>query len=209
MFLSYLYHPGLWWVRCVFSLYSYFSDALRGATWSEQNADEIRKFSVCNYLLALELVKSTSFYQTALCQVSRGGLMRRKSCALFCLVLACPVASCLMFLADPVLSCLACLILPCLVLWLPCDCFVLWLWYLDSLLSRLLFGFGLCFLVLLGLWSWRLSCSFFFGLWSRSLVLVFGLGLGLWYVQLFVGHYGKSDKRKNNSPPSLQVHTVL
>ena len=70
MFLGYLY-PGLCQCVVFFSLYSCYSDALRGATGSEQSAaDVIRNFTVGNYLLALEIIKWTSFYQIVLCPVS-------------------------------------------------------------------------------------------------------------------------------------------
>jgi hypothetical protein len=76
MLLGYLY-PGLCQCVVFFSLYSCFSDALRGATGSEQSAaDVIRNFTVGNFLLALEVVKWTSFYQLALCPVSDNILIK-------------------------------------------------------------------------------------------------------------------------------------
>ncbi len=76
MFLGYLY-PGICQCVVFFSLYACYSDALRGATENEQNAaDMIRNFSVGNYLLAMELVKWTSFYEMALCPVSDNVLVK-------------------------------------------------------------------------------------------------------------------------------------
>jgi hypothetical protein len=81
MFLGYLY-PGLCQCVVLFSLYSCFADALRGVTGSEQNAaDVVRNFVVGNFLLALELVKWTSFYQMALCPLSDNALIKgNKEC---------------------------------------------------------------------------------------------------------------------------------
>jgi hypothetical protein len=76
MFLGYLY-PGLCQCVVFFSLYTCFSDALRGVTGSEQNAaGVVRNFAVGNYLLACELLKWTSFYQMALCPFSDNVLIK-------------------------------------------------------------------------------------------------------------------------------------